>query len=323
MIITKNINVKIKNKSQYEHFKNIGYKINYNDEIDVPISDLPIYSTYKIDVECDLCGLKANIPYQKYTKNQQKYDIYTCLKCSRTYKNKKTNLIRYGKEEPTFKEKCSNYQEKEKKKQEYKNEVKKQLLDNNYKNCISCGKDKELTEFTKNDRCVDGYYNVCTRCRNDNRNLYYKKNRDVMSKKHNIRRKKYRKNNIEKIRKSQRDYYHKVFKHTHKHSFIWRHILASALKRMNQKKTDSTIKLLKYSATDLKIHIEKLFTENMSWDNYGEWHIDHIKSVSLFNKSTHPSIVNALSNLKPMWATSREINGIFYEGNLNKGNNLE
>ena len=36
-----------------------------------------------------------------------------------------------------------------------------------------------------------------------------------------------------------------------------------------------------------------------------------------------PSIVNALSNLKPMWATSREINGIFYEGNLNKGNKLE
>ena len=31
------------------------------------------------------------------------------------------------------------------------------------------------------------------------------------------------------------------------------------------------------------------------------------------------SIVNALSNLKPMWATTREIGGIIYEGNLNKG----
>lgn len=30
-------------------------------------------------------------------------------------------------------------------------------------------------------------------------------------------------------------------------------------------------------------------------------------------------IVNALSNLRPLWATTREINGIIYEGNLNRG----
>jgi hypothetical protein len=29
--------------------------------------------------------------------------------------------------------------------------------------------------------------------------------------------------------------------------------------------------------------------------------------------------VCALSNLQPMWSTTREINGIIYEGNLNKG----
>jgi len=43
----------------------------------------------------------------------------------------------------------------------------------------------------------------------------------------------------------------------------------------------------------------------------------------LFNKNPYPSIVNALSNLKPMWSTTREINGVIYEGNLNKGNNLK
>jgi hypothetical protein len=88
-------------------------------------------------------------------------------------------------------------------------------------------------------------------------------------------------------------------------------------------KTDSTINELGYSAEDLKIHVEELFLSGMSWSNYGEWHIDHTKSVSLFKKETPPSIVNALSNLKPMWATTREIGGIFYEGNLNKGNKLE
>ena len=81
--------------------------------------------------------------------------------------------------------------------------------------------------------------------------------------------------------------------------------------------------MLGYSAEELKIHLNMLFTTGMSWKNYGEWHIDHTKAVSLFDKETPPSIVNSLSNLKPMWATTRKINGIIYEGNLNKGNNLE
>lgn len=56
----------------------------------------------------------------------------------------------------------------------------------------------------------------------------------------------------------------------------------------------------------------------MSWDNYGDWHIDHIKPVSCFDKTTLPSIVNALENLRPLWATTREIDGVIYEGNLNR-----
>jgi len=42
----------------------------------------------------------------------------------------------------------------------------------------------------------------------------------------------------------------------------------------------------------------------MSWDNYGEWHIDHRLSVDHMLKKgeTRPYIINALSNLKPLWA---------------------
>lgn len=62
----------------------------------------------------------------------------------------------------------------------------------------------------------------------------------------------------------------------------------------------------------------KCNTENMSWENHGEWHVDHIKPVSSFDTTEHPSVVNALSNLRPIWSTSRVINGIYYEGNLNR-----
>lgn len=56
----------------------------------------------------------------------------------------------------------------------------------------------------------------------------------------------------------------------------------------------------------------------MTWDNYGDWHVDHIIPVVNFDSNTPPSIVCALSNLAPMWATTREIDGVIYDGNLNK-----
>jgi hypothetical protein len=68
----------------------------------------------------------------------------------------------------------------------------------------------------------------------------------------------------------------------------------------------------------LKEYIANLFTIGMSWNNYGEWHIDHIKPVISFKKETPIKIICALSNLRPMWATTRIIDGILYEGNLNK-----
>jgi hypothetical protein len=60
----------------------------------------------------------------------------------------------------------------------------------------------------------------------------------------------------------------------------------------------------------------------MTWANYGlgrdKWQIDHIRPVSSFDPTTHPSVVNALSNLRPMWAVTRVVDGIEYEGNMNK-----
>jgi len=50
--------------------------------------------------------------------------------------------------------------------------------------------------------------------------------------------------------------------------------------------------------------ISSRFTPGMSWDNYGEWHIDHKIPVSHFvNKGeVRPHIINALCNLQPLWA---------------------
>ena len=94
--------------------------------------------------------------------------------------------------------------------------------------------------------------------------------------------------------------------------------MRSSITRLNQVKSDKTIKMLGYSANKLKEHMESLWTTDMNWENYGEWHIDHIRPVCTFNSDTPSQVVNSLSNLRPLWATTRMINGVIYEGNLNR-----
>jgi hypothetical protein len=84
--------------------------------------------------------------------------------------------------------------------------------------------------------------------------------------------------------------------------YLWRTLLRNTLKRIGTKKESKTNDILGYSALELKEHIEKQFKEGMSWENWGEWHIDHKKPVSSFDKSEKISIINSLDNLQPLWA---------------------
>jgi len=64
--------------------------------------------------------------------------------------------------------------------------------------------------------------------------------------------------------------------------------------------------LVDFTKQDLIEHIEKLFQPGMTWDNYGEWHLDHKipKLVFNFTKPEHEDFKRCwcLSNLQPMWA---------------------
>lgn len=71
-------------------------------------------------------------------------------------------------------------------------------------------------------------------------------------------------------------------------------------------KSHKTLDLLGYTMEDLKTHLEKQFTGGMSWDNFGEWHVDHIVPLSSFAITSElcPGLQAAwaLSNLRPLWA---------------------
>ena len=62
-------------------------------------------------------------------------------------------------------------------------------------------------------------------------------------------------------------------------------------------KTSSS--LINYTVEDLKVHLEKQFLPGMTWENHGEWHIDHIIPKSLFNFSTPDHI-----DFKRCWSLS-------------------
>lgn len=61
-----------------------------------------------------------------------------------------------------------------------------------------------------------------------------------------------------------------------------------------------------YSYSELKRHLENLFLEGMSWDNYGKWHIDHIIPISFFRYESFEDVEFKmcwrLENLQPLWA---------------------
>lgn len=64
--------------------------------------------------------------------------------------------------------------------------------------------------------------------------------------------------------------------------------------------------LVGYSVDDLMAHIEKQFLPKMSWQNMGDWHIDHIvpKSSFSYDDANSPEFMAcwAMTNLRPLWA---------------------
>jgi len=79
--------------------------------------------------------------------------------------------------------------------------------------------------------------------------------------------------------------------------------------RVAIKKNSTTEDLLGCSFKEAVKHIESLFIEGMSWDNMGEWHIDHIRPCSSF-KTDELHLMNHYTNLQPLWASD----------NIRKGN---
>ena len=76
-----------------------------------------------------------------------------------------------------------------------------------------------------------------------------------------------------------------------------------------------TFDLVGCEPLELKECLESQFTDGMTWENYGKWHVDHIKPCSSFDLTLDEEQRKCFhhSNLQPLWA----------EDNIRKSDNYE
>jgi len=91
-----------------------------------------------------------------------------------------------------------------------------------------------------------------------------------------------------------------------------RNRLHIAFKNGGFKKQSCTEKMLGCTFKQFTQHIERQFTDGMSWDNRGEWHLDHIVPLSCATTIEGLEKLSHYKNIRPLWAAE----------NLSKSNNL-
>ena len=119
--------------------------------------------------------------------------------------------------------------------------------------------------------------------------------------------KEYRENNVDKIRQIKRDYERnrKARDPLYKLISNFRTAIYQVLKESNVEKNKHYFDILQYTPEQLISHLENKFTDKMSWDNYGDWHVDHKLPITHYNiqEMGDSEFMKcwSLDNLQPMW----------------------
>lgn len=258
-------------------------------------------------------------------KNQEKVKEYNLHKKKEYYENNKEKITEYKKQ--WYEENKSKISEKRKEK--WLLEHPKQVIPKGMKLCSSCKETKPATTeyFSKAKSNKDGFSYRCKTCRRqkeywDNpeeaktkRKLYYEENKEKVLEST----KRYKQENLEWYQNYNKSYYkenEEKMKENSKKSLYRRieedhgfKLLQRCRKRLYEAvkgnvKSKRTIELIGCSVEELVKHLESQFQDGMSWDNYGEWHVDHIKPCAMFDfsKEEHQKECFHYTNLQPLWA---------------------
>lgn len=194
------------------------------------------------------------------------------------------------------------------------------------KKCTRCNRMLVLEEFRMkkggqlNKQCNKCLENAKKRCEKEGCNSQAQK--DGVCKKHGATVKKCEKKGCENNarigglcfshqpddkRREQARVYHKIRYDTDPEYRIKNNVakrLRYALKDYHIRKINKPFDLTGCSVQFLYEYIGERFTEGMNWDNYGKWHVDHIKPCSKFNLQDPEERKKCYhyTNTQPLWA---------------------
>lgn len=202
----------------------------------------------------------------------------------------------------------------------------KEFIPEGHKKCCTCHEIIKVDCFGKAASNKDGLKHACKACRKQNeytsqienitkiRAQHYKDNKEVILKNCKI----YKATNKEKYQLYDVQYYKENKAHIKENVRAYRLERAQndinfrllcryrtriykALKGICKQETR---KLIGCSIEDLKTHLKKQFTAGMTWENYGEWHVDHIRPCSTYDFNNAEDQVECFNykNLQPLWA---------------------
>ena len=150
--------------------------------------------------------------------------------------------------------------------------------------------------------------------KSENHKNWSEKNREYLTDYHQ----KWREKNIDKHREYKRKYekHRKDTDPIYKLISNFRTAIYTVLKESNVDKYGHYFDILQYTPEELITHLELQFKDDMSWDNYGVWHVDHMLPITSFDirEMGDEEFMKcwSLDNLQPMWG----------EENIRKSNKI-
>ena len=179
------------------------------------------------------------------------------------------------------------------------------------KQCTKCNETKELTEFYKRKSHKDGLTYWCKGCfrarqlaKSDDIRKYDKAYRQKNAKKIARRMKSYQAENRQARTAYQIEYNQRRVAVDREYRLICR--MRSRMRNAlnGTLKHSPTLELLGCTVEHFRFHLEQQFTEGMTWDNYGEWHMDHIQPCASFDQTDpeQQKICWHYTNYQPLWA---------------------
>jgi hypothetical protein len=181
--------------------------------------------------------------------------------------------------------------------------------------CTKCHTLKEENEFVKTKKTKSGYGAQCLSCNaaylkeygsnhRQQLNANWKRFAALHPERIKTHRKKYRKSHAPQIKLENLLYQRKYRSIPHNRLALnLRRRLWGLIKDQNTRKTDRTFALVGCSISELKAHISGQFQLGMTWENYGDWHVDHVKPCASFDLSDPRQQKECFhfSNLQPLW----------------------